>query len=93
MGGKMDIKNELHTGDKVLKWSNGMEWGEIEHPWLGKVITYWKIGTPCYDTYTAPRVDMDGDIYTCRFDQDEGCWVEGEMYIGVYEGEDEIAFG
>lgn len=78
--------------EKVLEWSNGVEWGEINHPILGNVMTYWKSGTPCYDTYTAPRVDEDGDIYCYRFDQDEGCWIEGEIWLGEYKGEKEIAF-
>ena len=78
--------------DKILSWSNGVEWGEIEHPNLGKVMTYWKEGTPCYDTYSAPMVDQDGDIYCYRFDQDEGRWTEDTIYICVYEGQEEIAF-
>ncbi len=77
--------------DKVLEWSNGVEWGEIHHPQLGNVMTYWKKGTPCYDTYTAPRVDEDGAIYTDRFCQDEGVWRE-TMYIGEYDGVDTVSF-
>lgn len=79
-------------GDKVLRWSNGEEWGEIEHPELGKVMTYWKKGTPCYDTYTAPMVSEDGEIYCDRFCQDEAVWKE-TIWIGTHEGEEEIAFG
>jgi hypothetical protein len=56
-------------------------------------MTYWKNGSPCYDTYTAPMVDANGDIYCYCFDQDEGCWKEDTIYIGTYVGEKEIAFG
>ncbi|PLR99531.1 hypothetical protein [Bacillus sp. T33-2] len=77
--------------DKELKWSNGTEWGEIEHPELGMVMTYWKSGTPCYDTYTAPRVNVDGDIYCERFCQDEGVWKD-TIWIGEHNGEQEISF-
>jgi hypothetical protein len=80
------------VGDKVLKWSNGVEWGEIEHPDFGMIMTYWRTGTPCYDTYTAPRVTEDGDIYCDRFCQDDGVWKD-TIWIGEYEGEEEIAFG
>ncbi|MFA2817296.1 hypothetical protein AB1I91_26985 [Bacillus paranthracis] len=49
---------------KELNWTNGIEWGEIHCPMLGKyVMTYYKEGTPAYDTYTNPFVNEDGDIY------------------------------
>lgn len=85
-------KGGIPLEDKVLKWKNSKEWGEIEHPELGMVMTYWKAGTPCYDTYTAPRVTEDGDIYCERFCQDEGVWRD-TMWIGEYKGEEEISFG
>lgn len=77
---------------KVLSWSNGKEWGEIHHPDLGNVMTYWKAGTPCYDTYTAPMVDACGDIYCYRFDQDEGYWIEDTLCLGSYNGIDTCKF-
>jgi hypothetical protein len=74
---------------KELKWSNGQEWGEIFCPMTGKKeMTYWKEGTPCYDTYTAPRVDKDNQIYCYRYDHDLGGWHEDDVYyLGEYEGE------
>lgn len=80
---------------KVLKWSNGQEWGEIYCPMLGKsVMTYRKKGTPCYDTYTAPMVDDDGDIFCYRYDHDMGGWHEDDYYVlGEYQGEETCKFG
>jgi hypothetical protein len=84
---------ETHEGH-TLTWSNGQEWGEIEHPHLGKVMTYWQKGTPCYDTYTAPRVDGDGCLIVFRFDHDEGYWVDDYVInMGYYNGIDTASFG
>ncbi|MEO2202472.1 hypothetical protein ABGV42_01795 [Paenibacillus pabuli] len=74
--GYKDVKWKYRHSGKVLTWGNGKEWGEIEHPDLGFVMTYWKKGTPCYDTYTAPIVDDYGDITCERFCQDEAEWVD-----------------
>ena len=81
--------------DRELKWSNGKEWGEIYCPMLNKhVMTYWKEGTPCYDTYTNPFVNEDNEIYCFRFDQDEGYWVEDDViWLGEYNGIDTCRFG
>lgn len=87
-----EIVAETYEG-KALSWSNGREWGEIHHPQLGKVMTYWKEGTPCYSTYTSPIVDVDGCIVTYKFDQDEGCWEEGSIDLGYYNGIDTCKFG
>lgn len=78
--------------DKELKWSNGIEWGEIEHPVLGLIMTYYKSGIPCYDSYSAPRVSEDGGIYCERFCHDDGVWKD-TIWIGEHEAEEEIAFG
>lgn len=82
---------KVNSAGKVLKWSNGKEWGEIHHPQLGRVMTYWKEGSPCYDTYTAPRVDEDGNVTSWRFCQDEGMWVD-EIFIGEYQGQETASF-
>ncbi|MCL6441857.1 MAG: hypothetical protein K6T83_00080 [Alicyclobacillus sp.] len=67
---------------RELKWSNGVEWGEIFCPMLGRnVMTYWPQGRPCYDTWTAPMVDEERNVFCYRFDQDEGCWVEGVYWL------------
>lgn len=80
---------------KELSWSNGKEWGKIYCPMLDReVMTYWKIGTPCYDTYTSPFVDENGEIYCYRFDQDLGAWHEDDTYwLGTYNGIDTCRFG
>jgi hypothetical protein len=79
---------------KYLKWSNGKEWGEINCPMFGNVpvMTYWKEGTPCYDTYTAPFV-LDEEIYCYKFDQDEGMWHEDLHFLGEYENNESCRFG
>lgn len=90
---KKKLMAETHEGH-TLTWTNGREWGEIEHPHLGKVMTYWKKGTPCYDTYTAPRVDEDGCLIVFKFDQDEGGWDEDSVInMGYYNGIDTAKFG
>lgn len=72
---------------KELAWSNGREWGLIYCPMLDReVMTYWEEGTPCYDTYTAPMVSEDGEIFCYRFDQDEGAWFEDVYLLGEYDG-------
>ncbi|NGP45993.1 hypothetical protein G4V62_13925 [Bacillaceae bacterium SIJ1] len=72
---------------KELSWSDGREWGLISCPHLeGKeMMTYWKKGTPCYDTYTNPLVTEEGDVICFRYDQDEGDWTEDEIGLGEYE--------
>lgn len=77
---------------KTLKWFNGQEWGECFHPDLGWVMTYCEKGRPCYDSYTKPFIDDDGDICCYRFDQDEGYWVEEILFLKEWEGEEEIGF-
>ncbi|WP_313429620.1 hypothetical protein [Siminovitchia terrae] len=80
--------------DKELSWSNGQEWGSVFCPMLGEeVMTYWKIGSPCYDTYTNPFVTEDGEIYCYRLDQDEGAWHEDAEWLGEYNGIDTCRFG
>ncbi|WP_324627657.1 hypothetical protein [Bacillus paranthracis] len=79
---------------KELSWSNSVEWGEIYCPMLGKyVMTYYKEGTPAYDTYTNPFVNEDGDIYYYRFDQDEGGWDEDAEWLGEYTEGTSCKFG
>lgn len=78
---------------KWLEWSNGSEWGEIFCPMLGQsVMTYWQTGTPCYDSYTAPFVDDDGDVCCYRYDHDEGGWHEDLIVLGQHEGEQTCKF-
>jgi hypothetical protein len=81
--------------DKKLSWSNGKEWGKIYCPMLDEtVMTYWKKGTPCYDTYTNPFVNEDGEIYCYRYDHDLGAWHEDDTYwLGEYNGIDTCKFG
>lgn len=80
---------------KELKWSNGAEWGKIHHPHLGEVMTYWNPERPCYDTWTAPVINEDGEIICYRFDQDEGCWAfdDGCENLGLYNGIDTCKLG
>lgn len=79
--------------DKELSWSNGQAWGEIQCPMLGGyVMTYWG-GGPCYDTYTNPFVDADGNIYCYRYDHDADCWEEGSEHLGEYNGIETCRFG
>lgn len=80
------------TEDKVLKWANGKEWGEISHPSLGKVMTYWKKGTPCRYTYIAPRVDSEGYVYSAMYCHDEGMWIKEFMIIGEDYGRESWSF-
>ncbi|MGG3012273.1 hypothetical protein ABEO98_22665 [Brevibacillus parabrevis] len=79
---------------KELRWSNGKTWGEIFCPMLGKsVMTYWKEGTPCYDTYTAPLVTEDNEIICFRYDHDAGGWHEDDtIYLGEYEVDETCRF-
>jgi hypothetical protein len=67
---------------KELSWSNGVEWGNIYCPMLGKeVMTYYTEGTRPYDTYTNPIVNEDGDVYYYRYDHDEGGWHEEPEWL------------
>lgn len=79
---------------KELPWSNGKAWGVINHPYLGDVMTYWNPERPCYDTWTTPTINDDGEIVTFRYDQDEGCWAsdDGEESLGLYNGIDTCKF-
>lgn len=69
--------------DTELEWkSNMVEWGEIYCEELGKdVMTYYPSGTPAYDTITNPFMSDDGDIYYFKYDQDEGYWKDGAIYL------------
>lgn len=89
----MKARNDIGMELRWLKWSNGKEWGEIFCSMLGsiRVMTYWKEGTPCYDTYTAPFV-LDGQIYCYRFDQDRGGWDNSLIYLGEYENDETCRF-
>lgn len=68
---------------KWLEWQGcAKEWGEIKCPMLNNelVMTYYPDGEPCYYTYTAPFIDMYGDVCYYRYDQDEGCWDEDTLF-------------
>ncbi|PWK05258.1 hypothetical protein [Tumebacillus permanentifrigoris] len=69
-----------------LKWVNGIEWGEIEHPDYGRsYMTYWD-GGPCYDTYSAPLLHEDGSVTVLRYCHDEGNWVDEISMEDYVEG-------
>lgn len=71
---------------KELNWVNGVEWGEIYCPMLGReVMTYRGEGIPAYDTFTNPFVEEDGSIIYYKFDQDEGRWDDCSNHLGEYE--------
>lgn len=71
---------------KWLKWENAQEWGNIYCPMLEcEVMTYYPIGSPTYDSYTAPFVDDEGDVCYFKFDHDEGEWIEDLFLVGEYE--------
>lgn len=53
-------------------------WGNVEHPQLGKVALY---GGP-FDSFTIPKVEIDGELRSERYDQDAGRWVEGGQPVG-----------
>lgn len=53
-------------------------WGNAEHPQLGVVALY---GGP-FDSFTIPKVDIDGELRSERYDQDSGRWVEGGQPVG-----------
>ncbi|AIC95395.1 hypothetical protein [Shouchella lehensis] len=64
-----------------LEWENVQYWGEINHPDLGLVKTYFSGGS---DVYTNPEVDEDGNIYTNKFCLDSFNWTDS-IEIGTYE--------
>lgn len=57
----------------------------LDHEELGWVPTY---GGP-FDSYTIPVPDEDGNLYSERYDHDEGGWIEGGEPIGVMLVSDE----
>lgn len=71
---------------KWLQWKNAQEWGIIYCPMLeSEVMTYYPIGRPAYDSYTAPFVDDEGDVCYYKFDHDEGAWDDCLFWAGEYE--------
>lgn len=77
---------------KVLAWANGKEWGEIHHPDLGEVMTYWMPVGPCRDTWTAPIIVKNGEVITYHYDHVKGQWGFGDEVgaetLGLYKGID-----
>lgn len=72
--------------EKWLQWENSQEWGNIYCPMLAcEVMTYYPIGRPAYDSYTAPFIDEDGDVCYYKFDHDEGAWDETLIWAGEFE--------
>lgn len=71
--------------EKWLQWENAQEWGKIYCPMIGnEVMTYYPIGTPAFDSYTAPFIDDDSDVCYYRYDHDEGGWTEEAYCMGEY---------
>ncbi|WEA41813.1 hypothetical protein [Lysinibacillus fusiformis] len=85
------ILAEAYEG-QFLSWSNGKEWGEINHPQLGRVMTYCKTETPCDYTYTAPIIYDDGCMVVHRFNRNEINW-DKVIKLGFYNGIKTCAFG
>lgn len=90
--GEISEDNKVTPIEEIeLGYSNAQEWGMITHPHLGKVMTYYPVGVPAYDSYTKPFVDNDGDICHYRYDHDEGSWNEEIIVIGEYTGQKVVA--
>lgn len=90
--GEIGEDNKVTPIEEIkVSYSNAVEWGGIEHPTLGRVMTYYPKGSKPFDSYTAPFIDHEGDICHYRYDHDEGYWVDDTFVIGEYTGEKVIA--
>jgi len=68
-----------------LTWENGTEWGKIYCPMLEEeVMTYYPKGGRCFDSYTAPFVDSNGEVCYYKYDHDEDGWYEECFYMDDY---------
>lgn len=86
--GEIGIDNKVTPIENIeVTYGNAQEWGEITHPHLGRIMTYYPLGAPAYDSYTKPFVDNDGDICCYKFDHDAGFWTGDTIVIGEYTGE------
>lgn len=62
---------------KTFEWENADEIMDTYCPMLHeKVTTYCAKDSPCFDSYTKPFVNEDGEVCCYQYDHDFGGWIE-----------------